>query len=269
MTAPVRTIVGVGDTSIDVFTDGDPDAEPLVLLHPWFGCWRFWLSTMQLLPDRWCVAPDFYSLSHGSWEGLAMPEGLMTAVIASLDELGLDKVDLVGNSVGGIVAQFVAIQHPERVRRLVLVGTGPYTRGVAPLFAAEVANWVDDPEAAHRAGAARAVAAVTHSELEPDEFNACVDAVESADPHFIAAVLRTARALDLHSQLSRITAPTLVVRGSFDRIRSPEHSAALVKGIADARQFDMKGVGHAPYVDDPKAFVAELRRFLGAEEVPA
>jgi pimeloyl-ACP methyl ester carboxylesterase len=264
MTPPLRTIVGVGE----VFTDGDPDAEPLLLLHPWFGCWRFWRPTMQLLPDRWCVAPDFYSLSNGVWDGLATPQGLMTAVLASMDELGLDTVDLVGNSVGGIVAQLMAIEHPERVRRLVLVGTGPYTKAMQPLLAAEVANWVDDPEAAHRAGAARAVAVVTQSELEPEDFDACVDAVESADPHFVAAVLRSARALDLRSELHRITAPTLVVRGSFDPIRTPEHSVALLEGIADSRDFEMEGAGHAPYVDDPKTFVSELRRFLDAEVTP-
>ena len=269
MTAPVRTIVGVGDTSIDVFTDGDPDAEPLLLLHPWFGSWRFWLPAMQLLPDRWCAAPDFYSLSNGPWDGLATPQGLMTAVIACMDELGLDEVDVVGNSVGGIVAQLLAIEHPERVRRLVLVGTSAYTKGVSPLWAGEVASWVDHPASAHRNGAARAVAVVTQSEIDPDEFDACVDAVESADPQFVGTVLRTARSLDLRPDLHRITAPTLVVRGTLDPIRTPEHSAALVEGTPDAREFEIPGAGHAPYVDEPKMFVAELRRFLGAEGATA
>lgn len=269
MTAPVRSVVEVGDTSIDVFADGDPDADPLVLLHPWFGCWRFWLPVMQLLPDRWCVAPDFYSVTQGEWEGLATPDGLMTAVLTCMDELGLDKVDLVGNSVGGIVAQLLASEHPERVRRLVLVGTGARTTGVPPLFAAEVANWVDDPEGAHRGGAARAVAVVTHSEIDRAEFDACVDAVESADPRYIGAVLRTARGLDLREQLPRITAPTLVVRGSFDPIRTPEHTAELLEGITDARAVEMTGSGHAPYMDDPKTFVTELLRFLDEDGTQA
>jgi pimeloyl-ACP methyl ester carboxylesterase len=266
MTAPIRTTVALGSTSIDVYTDGDAGAEPpIMLLHPWFGCWRFWLPTMQLLPDRSCAAVDFYSLSAAAWDGFGDPHGLKTAVIACLDDLGLQQVDLVGNSVGGIVAQLIAAEAPERVRRLVLVGTGPYTRGVSRAFAEEVANWVGDPEGARRSGAARAVAVVTQSEIEREEFDACVDLVESADPHFIASVLRNARALDLVDQLGRITAPTLVMRGMLDPIRTREHSEALLAGIRDARDFEMPGAGHAPYMDDPKTFVAELRRFLGAD----
>jgi 3-oxoadipate enol-lactonase len=262
MTAPMRAMVGVEETSLDLFVDGDPDGEPLLFLHPWFGCWRFWLSTMRLLPDRWCIAPDLYSLSQGPWEGLATPDGLAAAVLASMDSLGIRSVDVVGNSVGGIVAQVLAVEHPERVRRLVLVGTGPYTTGASPQVAAEVATWVDDPDAAHRSGAARSVAVLTHEELEPEEFAACVDIVEAADPHFVGAVLKSCRERDLRADLPRISAPTLVVRGSFDPIRTQEHSAALIAGIAGAAHVEMAGTGHAPFVDDPETFVTELRRFL-------
>jgi 3-oxoadipate enol-lactonase len=264
MTAPMRAMVGVEETSLDLFVDGDPDGEPLLLLHPWFGCWRFWLPTMQLLPDRWCIAADLYSLSQGPWEGLATPEALAAAVVASMDSLGIRSVDVVGNSVGGIVAQVLAISHPERVRRLVLVGTGPYTTGVSPQFAAEVARWIDDPDTAHRSGAARAVAVLTHQELEPGEFAACVDIVEAADPRFVGAVLKSCRERDLRPDLSRIIAPTLVMRGSLDPIRKREHSEALIAGIAGAEDVELAGTGHAPFVDDPKTFVTELRRFLGA-----
>lgn len=268
MTAPTRTIVSVADTTLDLFMDGDSDGEPLLLLHPWFGCWRFWRATMQLLPEYFCIAPDLYSPGYGSWDSVATPRGLAEAVLAGLDDLGIDRIDAVGNSVGGIIAQILAIEHPDRVRRLVLVGTGPYTGGVSPMFATEVARWVDDPESAHRAGASRAVAVVTHSEVEPEEFALCVDMVESADPVYIGTVLKSCREIDLRPALSRIKAPTLVIRGAFDPIRSREHSEALVEGIAGSRDVEMPGTGHAPYVDDPSAFVKELRGFLDPQGGP-
>ncbi|MEU6105109.1 alpha/beta fold hydrolase [Streptomyces flaveolus] len=71
-----------------------------------------------------------------------------------MDAEGLDRVDVVGNSVGGIVAQVVASTVPERVRRLVLVGTGASTQGALPGFAQAVDRWIDtgrDGGAASRA----------------------------------------------------------------------------------------------------------------------
>jgi 3-oxoadipate enol-lactonase len=264
MTATESTPVSLEGTALDIYVDGNPDGEPLLLLHPWFGCWRFWLTTTELLPERRCIMPDLYSVSYGSWEPYATPQGLVTAVLATMDQLAIERTDLIGSSLGGVVAQLLAIDHPDRVGRLVLVGTGPYTSGASPLFTAEVGKWIDDPAAARRLGAARPVAVVTHHEVDPDEFAACVDMVEAADPQYVGSVLKSARELDLRPKLPRITAPTLVVRGSFDPIRTREHSDALVTGIPDARQVEMEGAGHAPYVDDPETFVAELRRFFGS-----
>jgi 3-oxoadipate enol-lactonase len=262
MTTTECVTLPLHDTSLDIYLDGDPNSEPLLLLHPWFGSWRFWLPVTSLLPDRRCIMPDLYSLSYGAWEGVATPADLAAAVLAIMDDLGIERADVVGNSLGGMVALMLAIEHPDRVRRLVLVGTGPYTRGANPLFTAEVGKWIDDPAAARRLGAARPVAVVTHHEIDPDEFAACVEMIEAADPQYVGSVLKSARELDLRPELSRVTAPTLVVRGACDPIRTREHSEALLAGIADAQGVEMEGAGHAPYVDDPETFVAELRRFL-------
>ena len=60
----------------------------LVLLHPWFGCWKFWRHTVEALPDFDTYAVDLYSLGDGEgWQAYANPHGLARAVTALVDAL--------------------------------------------------------------------------------------------------------------------------------------------------------------------------------------
>lgn len=274
MTGRPTGSVRVGPTAIDYRVDrpGRDDAParpPVLLLHPWFGCWRFWLPVTELLPDRTCISVDWYSLSRGDWSAAATPEGLAGAALAVLDELAIEPADVIGNSVGGIVAQLLAADHPDRVRRLVLVGTGATTGCVSTQFAAEVQSWIDDPQVARADGVARAVAVLTHLHLDRDEFDRCVAEVAAADPKFVAAVLRTCRTLDLRPRLAAITAATLVIRGVHDPIRGVVHSEQLLAGITGSRGLELDGCGHAPMLDDPAAFTDAVRGFLDGPAGPA
>lgn len=231
---------------------------PIVLLHPWFGCWQFWKSVMTSFPDRPCYAVDFYSPATGDWSTVASPTDLADTVISMLDSENLDQVDLIGNSVGGIVAQIIAAIAPERIRRLILVGTGANTTGALPGFAAAVDRWTK---------IARSGDVPSHDTVEdtvrmlvtsrPDNatWDSYIQAVRETDPTYITAVLLAARELDLTPQLHRISAPTLIIRGSEDCARTAEHSAALAAGIPTARSIEIAGAGHSPMVDHPAEFL--------------
>lgn len=240
--------------------------RPTVLLHPWFGCWQFWNSVMTNLPDRPCYAVDFYSPATGDWSTTANPAGLADAVVAMLDAENLDQVDLIGNSVGGIVAQIIASTAPERIRRLILVGTGANTTGALPGFAAAVDHWT---EIAHSGAASTPVAVEDTVDMlvttRPDDatWDSYIQAVLQADPMYITSVLLAARELDLTPQLQSISAPTLIVRGSEDCARTAEHSAALAAGIPDARSIEIAGAGHSPMVDRPTEFLRLVVDHLG------
>ena len=55
--------------------------EPIILLHPWFGCWQFWRQTVDALPEFETYAVDLYSLGAGDhWEQFASPQGLARAL---------------------------------------------------------------------------------------------------------------------------------------------------------------------------------------------
>lgn len=245
----------------------NPDAagRPVVLLHPWFGCWQFWESAMQALADRPCFAVDFYSPASGDWEAVVGPEGLAEAVFAMMDAEGLDHVDLVGNSVGGIVAQVMASASPERVRKLVLVGTGASTAGCLPGFASAVDEWIKvahEGSEASRAAIDDTVGMLVSSRPDQHTWDVFVDMVQQTDPAYLAATLKAARQLDLTPRLGAITASTLVVRGSEDCARTAAHAEALATGIPDARAVEMPGAGHSPMVDHPDEFNALVAAHL-------
>ncbi|MGH8883471.1 MAG: alpha/beta fold hydrolase, partial [Stackebrandtia sp.] len=165
-----------------------------------------------------------------------------------------------------IVSQLIAAQAPQRVRRLVLVGTGASTAGNLPGFAAAVERWtsgIHHGHAASRAAVEETVAMLFSSPPTHTEWDTYIDAVMRADPAYLAAVLGKARELDLTSRLPAITASTLIVRGTEDCARTAEHARALAAGIPDSRSVEMTGAGHSPMVDHPADFNRLIADHLG------
>jgi pimeloyl-ACP methyl ester carboxylesterase len=234
---------------------------PVLLLHPWFGCRAFWDSTRELLGAP-SYAVDWYSIGEGDWASWASPEGLARAAVTLLDRLGHERVDVVGNSVGGIVAQLLAARHGARVRRLVLVGTGASLHGRPTRVGELVAAWLSGSADRTTLAPALVDALVAARAAEPERA-AYIEAVLDADPDFLSAVLVRARGLDLRPELGRITAPTLVIRGEHDTARTAEHVAELLAGLPDASAVEMSGCGHAPMIERPEAFAALVRDHLG------
>jgi 3-oxoadipate enol-lactonase len=236
--------------------------DPIIMLHPWFGCTRFWDHTVQALPERETFVLDLYSLgAHPGWEEFANPQGLSRAVEAFADALRLERFCVVGNSMGGIAAQELASRLDGRIAKLVLVGTGARIVGVKPDWRKAMDSWIAGE--ADRSFTERMVAALlTRRPQDPKEFETFVDAVAIANKAFMGAVLTSAFGLDLRPVLHRITAQTLVVRGEIDASRTQEHVAELMAGIPDCRAHEITGGGHSPQVDSPEAFCPLVREFL-------
>ncbi len=111
---------------VNCVRSGDPSREPVILIHGWPDAWFSYSRVMPLLPDALhAVAFDQrgFGDSDRPQSGYSIPE-MAADVIALLDALALDRVTLVGHSFGSFVARQAAIAHPERVKTLVLIGTG-------------------------------------------------------------------------------------------------------------------------------------------------
>lgn len=190
--------------------------------------------------------------------------------LALMNELELERPHLVGSSMGGAIAQEVALAAPERVRSLVLNGT--WCRG--DRFLHEIfRSWM---WAAEKADSIRDfLVAVNLWCFAPRIWNEGImdgwlDAAE-ASPHAqtIDAFCRSAEALLYHDTADRIgaiRAPTLVTVGELDLVLPPRYSRELAERIPGARLVVVPGAGHQPFQEVPGEYNRLLVEFWDSLE---
>ena len=188
-------------------------------------------------------------------------------VVAFLDHLGLDRVNLCGVSYGGEVAMRVAARHPERVTKLVLSNTTAYTsqwlRAIGHswefamnshdghVFFATCIPTVYSPqfyEANHAWIAAREDLFVRV--FTPAVYDAFARLTRSAENH------------DERGRLEFITAPTLVLSSEYDYVTPLENQLELVESITGAAHVVIQGAGHAAMYEKPAEFTALVLGFV-------
>jgi pimeloyl-ACP methyl ester carboxylesterase len=205
-----------------------PTAPVAALLHGTGATAATWdLVGAALAAQRSVMAVDLRGHGASSWPG-AYSVGLMAADVAFLlDTVGGGAVDLVGHSLGGLVALRVASGRPDLVRRLVLEDVGmPHARRPSP-----PARPQGEPGFDWR----------VVEQVRPE-----VDHPDPAWPVVVASV----------------TAPTLVVAGGPRSFVAAEHVAELVAALPDGRVATLD-TGHEVHETDPGGFTHELLAFLG------
>jgi 3-oxoadipate enol-lactonase len=179
---------------------------------------------------------------------------LVEDVVALLDHLCIRKTHVLGTSLGGFVAQELALMRPDLVDRLVLVctsygGKGP--ESMSPQALADMLGWSSfSPEGALRRGLETATSETYRAEHE-DEFEQIVR-WRLADSPSEAAYYEQARAgadFDLSRDVGHITSPTLVIHGADDRYVPVANAAALAGAIADARLRVLDDAGHLVFIE--------------------
>jgi pimeloyl-ACP methyl ester carboxylesterase len=256
---------------------------PLLFIHGWSSSWQSWLLNIPAFRDtRRCL-----SLDLPGFGGSDMPaepitiQGYAKTVDAMCQELGVERVAVVGNSMGGFVAAELAIASPERVERLVLVSAAGLhiaelrlERALARLRRVErtfarCGGYVAarSERFARRARLRRIVLAgvAAHPELLPGPLVA-EQVAGAGRPGFMPA-LRAMAAYPLRHRLAQIACPALIVWGARDRVVPVRDAAAFQRLIPDARKVVYPDTGHVPMLERPARFNADLRAFLG--EAPA
>lgn len=161
---------------------------------------------------------------------------------------------LIGNSMGGAIALAAALQAPERVAALVLVGSGARLRVHPDFFARLEGDF---------AAAARALARL---QLAPDapetRLARIVAAMECSGRATTLQDFRACDAFDLRERLAAIAQPTLIVSGSEDRMTPPKLSAFLHEQIRGATLESLEGAGHVPQLEQPERLARAIAAFL-------
>src|SRR5918999_2103779 len=123
--------VEIDGAAVNYVDLGSGEGEPVVFVHGLGGQWQNWLENVpRVAQERRVIALDLpgFGCSEMPRERISIP-GYGQCVNALCDELGLGHVAVVGNSMGGFIASEVAIQFPERVKRLVLGSAGGISGG--------------------------------------------------------------------------------------------------------------------------------------------
>lgn len=184
-------------------------------------------------------------------------------VVAVLDTLGIARADVYGTSMGGRVAQWIAIRHPQRVRRLVLGCTSPGGRNaVEPDASVRRSLALPDPAAVRRVLADLMYSPAWRA-AHPGPYHTLGDPLMPAHArrgHFIAS-----NEHDAWSELPGIAAATLILHGGQDRLTPPDNLRLLASRIPGARTRLFPGARHA-YFEECRDEAGELvRRFLVEE----
>jgi poly(3-hydroxyoctanoate) depolymerase len=252
---------------VRVRTQGE--GPPVLLINGLGANLATWTSLLQQLDGFQVITFD--APGAGRSEPPRVPytvARIADVAVSILDQLGLSQVDVLGYSLGGAVAQLLAFQRPERVRRLVLVSTSPGTGGVPGRLRALLA--VSTP-ARHYTGRGYRLA-MRMIDLAPREkdcgfLEQHAAWQHEAVPSMRGYVLQMAAFSTFNSLpwLHRIEHPSLVLSGSDDHLVPLANSVILAACLPQARLRIFEGWGHYLLHDPASGAGATVTDFLGAE----
>jgi pimeloyl-ACP methyl ester carboxylesterase len=182
-----------------------------------------------------------------------------------LDEAGVERAHIVATSLGGMVAQELALAAPERVEKLVLVCTTPGGPNAAPMPEQTVRLMAAAPSLEPQV----ALRTFVENALAPDPPDGIVERIlahrlETNQP--LSAWLSQASAgmtFDAWERLPGLMISTLVVHGTADAVVDPANAELLVQRIPAARLELFQGCGHLLFWEEPERFVHVVGAFLG------
>lgn len=230
-------------------------AFPLIVLVHGAGSTHLdWPRELRRLPGVSLVAPDLPGHGRSPLPGRQSIPDYTADVIALLDALRSERVILVGHSMGSAIAMTAALDYPDRIAGLILLGASARL-GVHPDIlnnvltdkskaASLVAQWYWGPAAV--------------DQMQPVSY-ARLMAVDSTVLHgdYVAC-----NAFDIRPRLAEIRQPALIIGGTDDRLTPFKYSQSLREGLPDAELVRIDGGGHMMMLEQPAAVASAIQRWL-------
>jgi pimeloyl-ACP methyl ester carboxylesterase len=229
-------------------------ASSLLLLHGAGGSHLDWPREVRRLPGVDVISLDLPG--HGRSEGpghddIAAYGGDVAAFISAL---GLERVCVAGHSMGGAIAQWLAVQRPQWLASIVLIGSGPRL----PVSPKILAALPVDPQSA----VSLIMRYAWRKESPPRLVELAAKAMLAGEPDQCYRDFLACDRFDLSGGLGEIEAPALAIFGEDDRLTPPEYGRQLVAGIPRARLLIIKDAGHYVMLEQPRAVAVAVSAFI-------
>lgn len=192
---------------------------------------------------------------------------ISAALRDALDARGIARADLLGHSIGGMVAQDFALTFPDRVGKLVLYATTPAFGGRDPAFAEAFLKARLGPLEGGRSmqeAAPEMLAGMLAEDADPDALPAATAAMAAVPEAAYRATVACLTTFDRRADLPRIAAPTLLIAGDRDQAAPLKTMQRMAEAIPAARIVVIPDAGHLIHLERPAAFAAAVRPFLEA-----
>ncbi len=268
--------VPVGDVTFHVLESGSPTAPAILWLHgsgPGANARTNWEWQLGELAEFRNIAPDVIGFGQSTHPdppplGLtAFTELRVHTLVSLLDEMGIDRVTLVGNSMGGIISLGLVLAAPERVERLVLMGGGGAPVGLTPSLL-KLIRFYDEPTTEAMADL------LTQFVHDPAFFGDGLQQIAAARLPLALRpeVERSHRATFAPGEplaftpdvLATIRQPALVVHGEGDRLIPIAAGEYYAANLPDVRFERYPDTGHWLMIERPTEFATSVRRFMRA-----
>ena len=254
---------------VEYVEQGRPGSTPVIFLHGVTDSWRSFELVLRRLPasiHALAISQRGHGESSRPAAGYSYSE-LAEDVRAFMDALGLQRAAIVGHSMGASVAQRLIVDHPERVSRLVLMGSFAAIHGnpVVSEFVDSAILPLTDPIAPDFA---REWQLSTIAQPVDPEFFATVVAETLKVPAHVwhQAFQGFLQTPDFTSELAGVTVPVRLIWGDRDAYAVRADQETLLKAMPTARLVTLEGVGHAIHWEDPDRVVASLLEFLAVTD---
>ena len=243
--------------------------KPVILLHGWLGSWGLWQETMAYLGRFYrTYALDFWGFGEsGKKRDTYAVQDFVSLVDQFMEQLGIARAPLVGHSMGGTVSLSVAIKYPERVSKVVVVGSPIVGSSLAwPLKWAgyrPIAFMLFNMMSLFRFGVKVASPFICSDPRYPEMMDR--DISRTTLESFLLSIA-SLRRTDLRPMLDQIKVPAMGIYGDRDIIVHPKQWQPMQKGIAHAYIELFPLCGHFPMLEEPGPFGEKLKTFLDKEE---
>jgi pimeloyl-ACP methyl ester carboxylesterase len=244
--------------------------EPLVLIHGIGSCWQVWNPVLPLLEaQREVVALDLPGFGASAMPPVGTPPGVpsLTQLVAEfLDQLGLERPHVAGNSLGGWIS--LELAKLGRVSSVAALSPGGffnqremlYARTLLRTMVAAARRLAPRAERVMRPPAGRAIAfgvVAAHPKSIPPE-DAALQLRGLAEAPWFDDTLGAVASTDRFEGGERITVPVTLAWGEHDRLLLPRQARRAQRAIPSARVISLLGCGHVPTYDDPQQVATVL-----------